>query len=147
MDTLKQDIKTYTKRLKKAINKSRKNLAKEALFTVIAESPVWAGLYVESMRVGINTIDSSHLTPHYGTPYLPKLNEGHALALKTGVFSDLEPLIEASKFEDKIFISNSIPYADQVEYGTLKRTAHHPFGKTALKVKAKMYLALKGTPI
>lgn len=143
MNQVKADINTYLDRLKKGINITKQKLAQDTLIDVVGFSPVWSGTYVESHKVGLDNIILEHEKPYYGPPFPDKLNEGHALALKVGVVNDLSPVIDKAEFRNTIFISNSIPYANQVEFGGGLTPAYHPYGRAALKLKAKMFLMAK----
>ena len=124
----------FLDQLKSGITKKKKQLAEIAVKSLFQRSPVWAGSYIKSHRINLNFADLSHepyveLAPQFWQA--TKLSGPAALALKKGLLSKAKLKIGLTGFEDDIFISNSIPYSDQVEYlGWLKTPAHHPYGHT-----------------
>jgi hypothetical protein len=124
----------FLDQLKVEITEKKKQLAKVAVKSLFWRSPVWAGHYVKSHRVSLNFVDSSfspyiELAPQFWQA--AKLSGPAALALKKALLSKAKLKIARTGFKDDIFISNSIPYSDQVEYlGWLKTPAHHPYGHT-----------------
>jgi hypothetical protein len=144
VNNFKKDVKDYLKRLEKGINKTKQNLAQGALKTLVKESPIWGGAYIKSHKVGIDEIDTHHEPVWTLTKFGPRLPHSAMQALRAEMATKLSVKILASDFNDTLYISNSIPYADQVEYiGWGKAGPHHPFGKAKMAIKAKTFLKSK----
>ena len=146
MSDIKADINIYLKRLKKAFNQTKQNMAKVALKSVLKESPVRLGAYVKSNQVGIGIIDTKHepviFSPFPNIP--PAMPEVLAHALKKSLYTKKATEILSSEFKNDIYISNSIPYAGQVEFiGWEKTGPYHPYSKAILEFKAKTFLKSK----
>jgi hypothetical protein len=150
-NNFKNDVDDYLKRLKKVINKSKQNMAKAGLNELIKSSPVWTGAYIKSHKVTANKIDSQHepvieffiinqITYNFG----PKMLAAAVQALKIQTLAKLATKISATDFNDTIYISNSIPYANQIEYlGWEKSGPYHTFGRATMAIKTKTFLKSK----
>jgi hypothetical protein len=132
-------INKYLERLKKAVNKTKQNMATDALKTLITTSPVRTGSYIKSHQVGIDTIIAHHEPVYHEIQ--PGIPEAAVTALKSAMFVELNGEVQNAKFDNTIYISNSIPYANQVEYiGWMFTPAYHPYGIAMTTLKAKSYL-------
>ena len=139
MSNTKTDIEVYLNRLKKAVNETKQKMAKTALRELIIASPVRTGNYIKSHKVGINTQVMHHEPVNF--QWHEPMPEAMALALKQALFTELAAETLEADFDDFIIISNSIPYADRVEFiGWMLTPAYHPFGKAKLALKSGKYL-------
>ena len=139
MSNTKTDIDTYLKRLKKAVNKTKQKMAHTAIHELISASPVRTGSYINSHKVGINTLVTGHEKVY--TIWQPAMLPAMQKALKAYKSKRMMGEVLSADFDDTIIISNLIPYADRVEYiGWQKTSAKHPFGKAKLALKAGKYL-------
>jgi hypothetical protein len=145
MSSLTSDIQKFVAQMKEMAAEKQKEVASEAAERLVYYSPVWTGAYVKSMRCGVGTPDPSHEPYHIGTqPYPMRVSEMQAEAIRIRVFDKLQQEIGMAKPGERIFLSNSIPYADQVEYvgwyltpdGTeYLQAAHHVFTETILDLE------------
>jgi hypothetical protein len=132
---LSNDLKAFGQKAKKQVTEIKRETARRALAGVIMRSPVHAGDYVKSNRVGITTKSSGRgvgLGYHPITPNKWLMSKHpQPWKLKMDLYKKKKLRISAAKFEDTIVIYNNIPYADQVEFiGWELTPAYHPFGHT-----------------
>jgi len=112
--------------------------ARYAARRLAKESPVWQGTYVKSHRVGLGSQDKSHEPIPLSLPGFlpPKASSAKAAKFKQRAVKTMHEKILNTKLGEKIVLSNSVPYADQVEFlGWMKTSAHHTYGKTMLGIK------------
>lgn len=151
-------IKTYIENLKDTVKNQKQALAKTVVRKVVELSPIRQGPYIKSHRVGINKLDTTFepfetiivkkFTPEMAkagaeNQLPPPMAEGAANTLRAQVAEKLSVKISKAKFKDAIYISNSIPYADQVEYIGWKRTGpYHVYAKAKIDLEVKAPLIL-----
>jgi len=137
----------YLEKLKESANDAKKTLAKQATRKVIDYSPVRTGAYVTSHRIGIDQIDPSHepfITVGPGEEIPPKMPTALAAALKESLYAKHSTEISRAPFDKDIYVSNSIPYANQVEYiGWRLTEARHVYHKANLDLKAVAPIVVK----
>ncbi len=101
--------------------------AEYAFEQVVKLSPVWAGDYVKSHRIGINSIDPSFTATDFSPDqsfgmYPDKVSPPVAAAFRAAALNRTNEIM-VEKLGDTIYISNSAGHAEDVEFGS-------PDGKT-----------------
>lgn len=137
MKTFDDDIRKFIEQTKEKAAGEQKRLAIEAAERLVYYAPIWTGAYVKSMRCGINIPDMSY-EPYYSgfPPYPPRVNEITAEAIRISMLAKLKAEIESAPVGSKIYLSNSIPYADQIEYmGWFAQEAYQVFTTTILDLE------------
>lgn len=92
-----------------------KSMAKKFLGALIKRSPVLTGRYVKSHKVGIDQKNTDV------APFSPKLQTDRRSAAASANITGMNEIGHAKNFK-KIYISNSLFYADRVEYLGWKNT-------------------------
>lgn len=137
MKTFDDDIRKFIEQTKEKAAAEQKKLALEAAERLVYYAPIWTGAYVKSMRCGIDMPDTSH-EPYYSglPPYPPRVDEMTAEAIRMSMLAKLKAEIESAPVGSKIYLSNSIPYADQIEYtGWIGQEAYQVFTTTILDLE------------
>ena len=117
MKQLDDDIKLFLKQIKDEMAEVQKKVAIIAAERLVYYSPVWTGAYVRSMRCGIGVPDSSHESAGSGMmPYPPRMSEAEAEMTRMGTFAKIRAEIESAPHGEAIYLSNTIPYAMNVEF-------------------------------
>jgi hypothetical protein len=122
----KENIDKFKSDVEKDINNRKKKFAVAMLAKLINSSPFFTGAYIDSHRVGINSVDTSFsFFPHRS--YRSKSRSAvEASALMAG-----KAKINRSKLFDTIYISNSVPHAINVELiGWKTSPPYHVYGLT-----------------
>lgn len=116
-----------------------RSVARSTFRVLVRRSPVHAGPYVKSHRIGISKtgagrgISKGH--EKVNRIQVPKVSRATALAIKKEAIAKRISYISKAMPGDMITISNSIPYADQVEYiGWQTAPARHVYKMTVLEV-------------
>jgi len=116
---LRDDIDLLDKKINSAITEATEKNFKE----MVRWSPVWSGHYVSSQRIGINRIDKTKTPGIDGymgwkrQKMRRKATAGEALEMKNTVVEEQTGKLREIDKLKKIVISNSVLYADKVEFG------------------------------
>jgi len=111
-------------------------ITKETIKSLVALSPVWTGAYVKSHNIGIVVKDRRHEPVARTYSILTKLSVTEAMALKKSILQNKKFDLMLIELGHKIIISNSIPYANKVEYiGWQLQRSYFVYSKTKILIK------------
>lgn len=114
---LHKDIRLFAKQLKQDVGETQKQIAVFAANQLLKEAPFWTGTYIKSFRAKIGAVDGTAEPYDHGTsPFPDTISTGEAEALKERQRMLLESKINKAIPFAPIKISNSLDYADRVEY-------------------------------
>lgn len=151
---MKKDIDNFLDQLKTGINKKKNRFALVAAKKLTNRSPVLTGLYVRNHKVGIGKINTK-MTGEYWmdlpgmdkfgiTVFAKPKSETKQNIKRKKAFTKMRPKITAAKFENHIFISNRVHYANEVEYIGWKRTGpYHVYGLTSGELQLVFPIMMK----
>lgn len=111
-------------------------------------SPVWSGPFVKSHRLGIDWKDPTYqifkTVDDTAVMLAMKVSSTKAKAIKNAVLAKLQnEAFEIGIKDNKVILSNCIPYGPAVEYLYGPRNGYHVYGKTraALRANRKAIMA------
>jgi len=109
-----------------------KAIVKDVYTRIVNKSPVWTGSYVSSHRIGIDKIDGTITDLHpdeFTDRFPPQADFMEAERFKAEAMDQKFRMDILQYPLKKVIISNSIHYADKVEYlGWKKTPAYHVYG-------------------
>lgn len=153
----KQALEDFKEEIRNEGNLVLRKYAMAAYNGVIAHSPIYTGRYVLSHRVGIGHKDTSVNKPilHVAQFKADAIGKGAMLWRVYGKLNALRAtakakILTATLLDRKIIISNSVEYAEQVEYlgwhfGQHHVPPYHVYGKTYNKLQALSYTGSKAS--
>lgn len=117
MKSASNAIKEFLDKTKLEIEAKQKKIAIEAAERLVYYAPVWTGAYVRSMRCGIGMPDLSHEPTHDGSrPYPERVSAVTEEQIRMDTFARLRQEIMQAPELKTIYLTNTTPYADQIEY-------------------------------
>jgi hypothetical protein len=157
---INQSLDDFVRAAIEAVEETKKTAAVKCLGKVITKSPVWSGPYVKSHHIGVGNIDLRSEQPFFGTldeVIMNKLSDGQALSLKRECYQKEKSKLKNNiPIETPVYVSNSIGYANAVEYGfstnisggrsggaSITVQPHHVYGLTVEEIKINLPNILK----
>lgn len=97
-------------------------------------SPVWTNRFGASHRIAVGAVDGSSLPPH---PEKPRWPDEPDSPYKSPALAEASIKLTALRPFEKIFISNSLPYARRLEQGYSKKAPEGIYNITADRMIAR----------
>lgn len=122
------DLEKYAKKKGEQLEKVRKQVAIEMYTGVVEKTPVDTGRARGNWQIGIG-IDITTPTDRES---------------KTGAFGEELPKLGKAIGDEKIFISNNLPYIVALEYGHSKQAPNGMVGLTFIEIQSKIKELMRG---
>lgn len=112
MGTFSGQISIWCNNTLDAIENGVRQVARDAFNNCVNNSPVYTGRYRSSWRIGLDSIDPSTEVE------LPQSQSKNPVSAANAI-QQAESALKQFKVGQTIYLSNSVPYAEAIELGTV----------------------------